>query len=58
MDSAKLKDDFLSYHLEIESDMKVGWGSNYKHQYIGKEKLRQEGRISISINCSDEALQI
>ena len=58
MESTKLNDVFLSYHLAMESAMKVGGGNNYKLQHIGKEKLRREGRLPIAIKCSDEALEI
>ena len=58
MDSAKMNDVFLSYHLEMESVMKVGGGNNYKIQHIGKAKLRREGCLSVAIKCIYEDLQI
>ena len=38
--------------------MKVGGGNNYKLQNIGKAKLWQEVRLTTSIKCNDEALDI
>ena len=58
LDSMKLNDVFLSYHLVMESTMMVGGGNNYKLQHIGKAELCWEGRLSIAIRCIDEALEI
>ena len=38
--------------------MMVGGGNNYKLQHIGKAKLCWEGRLTIAISWSDEALEI
>ena len=43
---------------KIESDTKLGGVNKYNIQHIGKAKLRREGRLSVAIKCSDEALQI
>ena len=58
MKKTKLNDVFLSYHLPMESAMKVSDGNNYKLQHIRKEKFRREGRLPIAIKCSDKALEI
>ena len=58
LDSMKLDNVFLSYHLAMESAMMAGGGKNYKLQHIGKAELRREGPLPIAIRCSDEALDI
>ena len=39
MDSAKMNNVFLYYHMAMESATKVGGGNNYKIENIGKAKL-------------------
>ena len=58
LDSMKLDNVFLSYHLAMESAMIVEVGNNYKLQHIGKAKLRREGCLHIVIRWSDKALDI
>ena len=42
----------------MKSAMRVGVGNNYKLQHIGKAKLLQEERLTNSIKCNYEALEI
>ena len=58
MDSAKMNNVFLYYHMAMESATKVGGGNNYKIENIGKAKLQRKGCLSISAKYSDEAFHI
>ena len=49
-----LDNTFLSYQNSLESCMKVEGGNKYKLDYMGKEKLRREGRLPVSIECNPD----
>lgn len=52
----KLENVFLTLQKCMESTMIAFGGNDYKIKHMSKEKLRREGRLPVSIRCSDEAL--
>ena len=51
-----LDNTFLSYQNTLESCMKVEGGNKYKLVHMGKEKLRREGRLPVSIECNPDSI--
>lgn len=52
-----LNDVFLSLQLALESTLGVNGGNNYSLQHMGKQKLRREGRLPITVHCDPELLK-
>ncbi|KAG3106973.1 hypothetical protein PI124_g12259 [Phytophthora idaei] len=46
---------FLSLQCSMDSCIKDKGGNNFKLRHMSKLRLEREGRLSISIRCSDEA---
>lgn len=53
----KLDNVFLTLQKCMESTMLASGGNDYKIQHISKEKLRREGRLPVSITCSQTAIE-
>ena len=58
MEVHKLDDIFLSLQQCMEQSMLVRGGNNYKVPHMGKQKMRNNGTLPVSIRCSDEALMV
>lgn len=52
----KLDNVFLSLQMALESAMKVGGGNNYKLAHMVKNRLRREGKLPVTLVCSQEAI--
>ncbi|KAG6944731.1 hypothetical protein JG687_00017691 [Phytophthora cactorum] len=46
---------FLSLQASMDSCIKDKGGNNFKPRHMPKSKLEREGRLPISIRCSDDA---
>ena len=51
-----LDNTFLSYQNAMESSMNIGGSNQYKLKHMGKENLRREGRLPVSILCNPESI--
>jgi len=55
-DKEKLNNVFLTFQTCMESAMLVAGGNQYKMQRMGKEKLSREGRLPVTITCSENSI--
>ena len=51
-----LDNTFLTYQSAMESAMKAGGSNQYKLVHMGKEKLRREGKLPVSIICDPNSI--
>lgn len=51
-----LNNVFQSLQMSLESAMKVGGVYNYKLAHMGRDQLLREGRLPVTLLCSQEAI--
>lgn len=47
---------FLSYQKAMESAMKVNGSNKYKLEHMGKDTLRRNGLLPVSVKCTEELI--
>lgn len=57
MPAEKLDNVFLSLQKAMECTMKAGGNNDYALAHIGKDKLRAEGKLPVSLTCGQEAVE-